>query len=148
MIIPNFPQFHKITLCCTFATVLRDKAVSHEWWQIDNLSARNVKTTSYNFNYNMSINEIVSQGNVQLVLSASDLKELLLGLMAEVSQKNEDQEEKEDVELSSDEVAKRLGVTKTTLWRWQKTGYLIPSKVGRKCFYHLSQIEKLMKKEN
>lgn len=96
----------------------------------------------------MSINEIVSQGNVQLVLSASDLKELLLGLMAEVSQKNEDQEEKEDVELSSDEVAKRLGVTKTTLWRWQKTGYLIPSKVGRKCFYHLSQIEKLMKKEN
>ena len=139
---------HPIPFLHTFATVLRDKAVSHEWWKIDNLSARNVKTTSFNSTFIMSINEIVSQGNVQLVLSASDLKELLLGLMAEVSQKNEDQEEKEDVEMSSDEVAKRLGVTKTTLWRWQKTGYLIPTKVGRKCFYHSSQIEKLMKKEN
>ena len=139
---------HPIPFLHTFATVLRDKAVSHEWWQIDNLSARNVKTTSFNSTFIMSISEIVSQGNVQLVLSASDLKELLLGLMAEVSQKNEDQEEKEDVEMSSDEVAKRLGVTKTTLWRWQKTGYLIPTKVGRKCFYHSSQIEKLMKKEN
>jgi hypothetical protein len=30
------------------------------------------------------------------------------------------------------------------LWRWKKTKYLVPSKVGNSVYYKLSDIEKLL----
>ena len=50
----------------------------------------------------------------------------------------------EEEYVTMDEVSSKLQVTKTTLWRWAKVGYLNPIKVGGKSFYKSSDINKLM----
>ena len=44
------------------------------------------------------------------------------------------------------EVLKLLGVNSTTLWRWDKEGYLKVVKQGRKAKYRKSDIDELMGK--
>ncbi len=94
----------------------------------------------------MGIQQMMQAGaNVQVVVSLADLKEVF----------NEWQDErdamrpvtKEDVKLTADEAAMQLGVTKVSLWRWAKMGYLTPVKAGRKVFYWQSDIDTLLKKK-
>lgn len=96
----------------------------------------------------MSVQEILKQGNnVQLVVNAADLKELFMTWQDERDSQLHAVQEVEDVSLSADEVAAKLKVTKVTLWRWEKSGYLVPRKIGRKPFYLRSQVESLLRKE-
>ena len=37
--------------------------------------------------------------------------------------------------------AARLGVDLSTLWRWDRSGYLRPVRIGRAVYYRLSDIE-------
>ncbi len=91
----------------------------------------------------MNVQEQLKNGsNVMFVLSGGDLKEFALALISE-AQKSKESEMKDEVYLSADEAAKELQVTKPTLWRWDKNGYLQPVKVGRKCLYRLSDINSL-----
>ncbi len=46
--------------------------------------------------------------------------------------------------LTVKEVCKKLEVDVSTLWRWDKTGYLKKIKVGNKVRYRESDINKLM----
>lgn len=50
----------------------------------------------------------------------------------------------EEIWLTTEEAAKACKVSKTTLWMWQKAGYLVPSKLGRKKCYAKSEIDKLL----
>ena len=54
--------------------------------------------------------------------------------------------QKEQDELISKKEAKILlgGVSDATLWRWEKEGYLIPERFGRKIMYRKSEIQGLM----
>ena len=54
--------------------------------------------------------------------------------------------QKEQDELISKKEAKILlgGVSDATLWRWEKEGYLIPERFGRKSMYRKSEIQGLM----
>jgi transcriptional regulator with PAS, ATPase and Fis domain len=45
---------------------------------------------------------------------------------------------------SPDQVAKILGVDKSTLWRWRKQGYLVPIEVGGKRRYRMSDIKRIL----
>ena len=81
---------------------------------------------------------------IQLVVNAADLKEMFLTWVDEWQNKQQKPEEKY---LSREEVCDLLSVTKPTLWRWAKRGYLIPVKVGNRPLYRQSDIEKLMTKE-
>ena len=36
------------------------------------------------------------------------------------------------------------GVSDATLWRWERDGYLIPERFGRKIMYRKSEIQGLM----
>lgn len=78
-----------------------------------------------------------------VVASAADLKEAVLTLLSEIKKQedgpfmpsrseNQEKEEKasDDKYLSSEDVRKLLGVSKTTLWRYQQAGLLVPSKIG------------------
>lgn len=38
-----------------------------------------------------------------------------------------------------------FGVSHTTLWKWQKSGYLVPIKVGKRIYYRRTDIESLIK---
>ena len=46
--------------------------------------------------------------------------------------------------LTPDEVATMIGVSKNTLWRWEKDGYLTPFKIGRKVRYKQSDVTSLI----
>ncbi len=95
----------------------------------------------------MNINQIMqSNANVQLVVSAAELKELFLEWQAE-GQKQLAEAQADNL-ISADDVCTMLNVSKGTLQLWRKKDYLTPIKIGRKNFYKQSQIEKLKKKGN
>lgn len=90
----------------------------------------------------MNINELInSDTKVQIVINALDLKEAFLQWVSE-NQCNSQREE--ESYLTAQETAKKLGVDKSTLWRWDKTGYLKKVKLGNKPYYRCSDINKLM----
>lgn len=46
--------------------------------------------------------------------------------------------------LSKDKVCEMLDVSVTTLWRWEKVGYLVPLNFGGQKRYRKSDIEKIL----
>lgn len=94
----------------------------------------------------MGIQQMMQAGaNVQVVVSLADLKEVFNQWQDERDANRPAQ--KEDVKLTADEAAMQLGITKISLWRWAKMGYLSPVKAGRKIFYWQSDIDTLLKKK-
>ena len=95
----------------------------------------------------MAISELLkTESSIQLVVNVADLKEFALAIMEEA--KKEALAEKEPEKwLTRFECAKMFGISTNTLWRWQRDGYLVPNKVGRKNLYKLSEVEKLMNGE-
>lgn len=92
----------------------------------------------------MNIKELLSSGaNVTISVTPADLKEFALFLKDEWMMEM-NQRAKRETYLTPDEVASELGVSKNTLWRWEKRGYLIPIKVGRKPFYKRSDVDSLL----
>lgn len=87
------------------------------------------------------------------IISLSDLKEFAVTILKESNspapQENSSQASimSEDISLSSEQVAQILNVDKSTLWRWAKSGYLLPYKIGHKNYYSRSEIEELLKKK-
>ena len=89
----------------------------------------------------MSIKQIIDTNpNIQLVVSAADLKEFALELLAE----REKSSAKSDKYLTIPETAEKYGVSQSTLWRWSRLGYLPKVKLGGKSFYRESDIIKLL----
>ena len=82
---------------------------------------------------------IESEANVQIVVTLSDLKEFALTVASEVMAAKEEYRY-----LTPDDVSEMLGVSKNTLWRWEKEKYLIPIKVGRKSRYKLSDVKSIL----
>lgn len=87
-----------------------------------------------------------NQGNVQLVVSAADLRELVNEWCDErEAQKEAERKSAEDKQrINKSEIKKALNVTDATLWRWAKSGYLVPIKVGRKNVYLKSDIDRIL----
>ncbi len=49
--------------------------------------------------------------------------------------------------LTREEVLEKLSVVPSTLWRWQKRGYLIPVKVGGENRYRSTDIDRILEGE-
>lgn len=73
---------------------------------------------------------LTANAAVQLVVSAADLKEFALALAKELKPQQKPQDEQCDRLLTVTEVTAMLGVTKPTLHRWEKDGYLKPVRIG------------------
>lgn len=87
----------------------------------------------------MNIQKMIESGsNALFVVSGGDLKEFALALIAETAAIRVEAEEKY---LTTDEVCDILHVSSNTLWRWGKSGYLVPNKVGRTPMYRQSDID-------
>ena len=82
-----------------------------------------------------------------MVVSLNDLKELFNHIIDErEAEKQAVADNEHDNELvGADDTAKILNVKKNTLWRWSKSGYLVPIKVGRKNVYLKSDIDRILK---
>ena len=97
----------------------------------------------------MAISEILSSGaNVSITVRAEDLRTFFAEVAQQViNQEKAAQAAKNDVEmLNQAQVCSYLGVSKATVWRWEKIGYLRPAtRMGARPMYLKSEIEKLKK---
>ena len=97
----------------------------------------------------MAIQDLLNNGaNVSITVSAEDLRVFFAEVAQQViNQEKAAQATKNDVEmLNQAQVCSYLGVSKATVWRWEKIGYLRPStRMGSRPMYLKSEIEKLKK---
>ena len=94
--------------------------------------------------FNAMLNNLFSDcgcENVQIVLSASDLKTVFRNVLSEFLA--EQQEKKEDQLVPRSAANDRLHVDDSTLWRWDKSGYLKAIRIGRAVYYKESDIKRL-----
>ncbi|MFR9634027.1 MAG: helix-turn-helix domain-containing protein [Rikenellaceae bacterium] len=88
--------------------------------------------------------------NVKLEVSGEDLlafsNDLINRAVAELS--THAAQSKEEKFYSKSEVLELCGVCDTTLWHWNKRGYLKCVKVGSKVRYRKSDVEKILGVEN
>lgn len=92
----------------------------------------------------MNIQALLDCGpNVSITVSPLDLKEFATFLIGQAQAMERDKEKPEKY-LTPDEVSTLIGVTKNTLWRWEKEHYLTPVKIGRKSRYKQSDVDLLI----
>lgn len=104
-----------------------------------------------NLKMNKSIIELAKQcPELTVSIKVHDLVEglnILIGnVKSELEQTISDQQA--ETYPSRDKVMEILGVSSATLWRWHKSGYLVPLNVGGKRRYRMSDIQKLLKGGN
>lgn len=84
---------------------------------------------------------------VTLSIKGSDLKEFGRHLII-AAQKEAEEKLKisnEDKLLTIEEAMALLKIkSRVTLWRWEKIGYLVPIRSGKRCLYRKSDIEHLL----
>lgn len=86
-------------------------------------------------------------GNIQLVVSLDDLKELCSYFVKQELERLEKLKEQEnDGLLDSKQVMELLKVKLGTLWRWNKSGYLPSVKIGCRNYYHRADVEQMLDK--
>ena len=76
------------------------------------------------------------------MISAADLERILRDLVNDLISERE--EVKKETYISANQVSNLLGVSKSTLWRWEKENYLVPVRVGNKLRYKESEVKQLM----
>lgn len=95
----------------------------------------------------MSINELIKSGaNVTLAVSVSDLREWHREVIADTRKELEEViiSDKAETYPTAKQVSEILGVDLSTLWRWEKKGYLVPSNVGGKRRYKMSDVKQIL----
>jgi len=53
--------------------------------------------------------------------------------------------EKKDILYTREQTQEILNVCSTTLWKYERSGYLMPVRIGKRVFYKQSEIEKAVK---
>ena len=95
----------------------------------------------------MNIRELLgSKGseNIQVVIGLNDLKEYSNDLINSVVSELGKPKDENETYLDADEVTDMLKVNRSTLWRWNKAGYLKTYKIGEKVRYKLSEVKGLL----
>ena len=82
---------------------------------------------------------IYLKNNVQLVVNAEELKNIIQSILLDYSNSK-----KEESYISESEVLAKYKVSRPTLWRWNKSGYLVKVKFGAKVMYRTSDVEKIL----
>jgi ribosomal protein L17 len=96
------------------------------------------------------IAELIKSGqNVNITLGAKDLREFADHLITATRRELEAAVISDKVEsyLSPKQVSEKLSVDLSTLWLWNKKGYLTHSSVGGKRRYKLSEVMALLNKK-
>lgn len=100
----------------------------------------------------MNINELISQGkNITVSVTPADLKEFAMevaNIVVSELKEAEADKTKEEKRYKQKEAAAYLGKSIPTLWRWEKSGYLVPDgRAGETPYYLESTLKKLGRKE-
>lgn len=92
------------------------------------------------------IKNLINEDNdIQIVIRSSQLEELADMLWKRMQEKNREREETErNRTISKAKACEMLEKDPTTLWRWEKEGYLTPVKVGGRTNYRLGDIQDII----
>lgn len=92
-------------------------------------------------------NSLTTEAQYQVVVSLEDLANIVSYIMREERERIREEEtlNKERATLSVDETITMLGVSKSTLWKWEKAGMLIPLRLGKKVLYKQSDIDEMLR---
>ncbi len=82
----------------------------------------------------VSLNDLVEANQLLIDNARKDLEQKIA-------------ESKVEEYLSIEKVMGMLDVSKVTLWRWNKLGYLCPINVGAKRWYRMSDVKKILEGE-
>jgi predicted DNA-binding transcriptional regulator AlpA len=87
-----------------------------------------------------------SNSDVNITINAGQLAEAIDYCVRKTRKELEQQitDAKTETYPSAVQVAKILGVNKSTLWRWGKAGYLKPVEIGGKRRYRMSDVKKIL----
>lgn len=90
------------------------------------------------------------RGNPQISvnLSCEDLMTFAGYIMERTKRETEERIAKERDTLSATDASKTLGVTPSTLWRWEKSGYLTPVRIGVRKMYRRDDIDRVLNDQN
>lgn len=97
----------------------------------------------------VNLQEFIDSGaNVSITVSATDLLQFADHLIHSAKEELESTilAKNKETYVTPDEAKVQLHVDRSTLWRWAKTGYLIPVEVGGKRLYKQSDIDSLLQK--
>ena len=78
---------------------------------------------------------------IQIVLSPDDLEEAIRTVASELLTQRE--VERTDRRITRAAARERLKVDYTTLWRWDKSGYLPAIRIGRTVYYRETNVKKI-----
>ena len=97
----------------------------------------------------MGMKDILSSGaNVSITVTADDLRVFLAEVAQEVMNKEKAAEaaRNADETMTQKEVCKFLNISKSTLWRWERDNYLLPTgRMGRSPQYLKSDVQRIKK---
>lgn len=85
-------------------------------------------------------------GNITIAVSLTDLKQFAVDIIESTKRELEDVviADKAETYPSPKRVCEILDVDASTLWRWNKRGYLCPAEVGGKRRYKMSDVNAIL----
>ncbi|MBN1462682.1 MAG: helix-turn-helix domain-containing protein [Paludibacteraceae bacterium] len=95
--------------------------------------------------YNLK-NLLEETGNITIAISLSDLKLFAVDIIETTKRDLEEVviSEKAETYPTPKQVCEILSVDASTLWRWNKRGYLCPAMVGGKRRYKMSDVKAIL----
>ena len=85
-----------------------------------------------------NIEKQLEDRQIQIVVSASDLETVIRRIVSD--EVAHIKSASKDAKITRVATLARLGKSETTLWRWEKSGYLKPIRLGKDVFYRESDI--------
>ncbi|WP_300726298.1 helix-turn-helix domain-containing protein [uncultured Rikenella sp.] len=99
----------------------------------------------------MKIEELINGGaNITLAISPADLKEFAQSVAdaTRLQIEREIADGKTEMLYTIEYVAEKLSVNRSTLWRWDKNGYLKVIEIGGQRRYRKSDIDRILNAKN
>ncbi len=100
---------------------------------------------------NTNLIELAKQcPSLQITITLGELVEANTLLIAEAKRELEQIITDQNTETypSRERVMEILDVSQATMWRWQKSGYLVPINVGGKRRYRMSDVKRILEGDN
>lgn len=83
--------------------------------------------------------------NNMVMFNLDDLKEAINQVLDERGNAVSKAESQKDEFVTRKELCKLIGVSNVTLWRMEKEGRIIPTKIGKKSVYNKAEVVALIK---